>query len=67
MEDVQELINAFREARIVGEKLLSQGKITWDRLPLQWSFLRQSCKAWGNPMTFFYDEDVRIRDREIRR
>jgi hypothetical protein len=30
MANKQEVIKAFREARIAGEKLLSQGKITWD-------------------------------------
>jgi hypothetical protein len=30
MENRQQVINAFREARIVGEKLLNQGKLTWD-------------------------------------
>ncbi|HIH45252.1 MAG TPA: hypothetical protein HA257_09370 [Candidatus Methanoperedenaceae archaeon] len=30
MENRADVIKAFREARIAGEKLLSQGKITWD-------------------------------------
>ncbi len=30
MTTVKERIKAFRKARIEGEKLLSQGKITWD-------------------------------------
>lgn len=30
MANRNEVIKAFREARIAGEKLLSQGKITWD-------------------------------------
>ncbi len=30
MTTVEERIKAFRKARIEGEKLLSQGKITWD-------------------------------------
>ncbi len=30
MTNKQEVIKAFREARITGEQLLSQGKITWD-------------------------------------
>ena len=30
MENRQQVINAFREARIAGEKLLSRGKITWE-------------------------------------
>lgn len=30
MANKQEVIKAFREARIAGEQLLSQGKITWD-------------------------------------
>ncbi len=29
MEDIQQVRKAFREARIVGEQLLSQDKITW--------------------------------------
>ncbi len=30
MTTVEQVKKAFREARIAGEKLLSQGKITWD-------------------------------------
>jgi hypothetical protein len=30
MENKQEVIKAFREARIAGEKLLSEGKIAWE-------------------------------------
>lgn len=30
MTTVEQIKKAFREARIAGEKLLSQGKITWD-------------------------------------
>jgi hypothetical protein len=30
MDNVESVKKAFREARIAGEKLLSQGKITWD-------------------------------------
>ncbi len=30
MESVKEILNAFREARIAGEKLLEQGRITWE-------------------------------------
>jgi hypothetical protein len=30
MTNKQEVIKAFRGARIAGENLLSQGKITWD-------------------------------------
>jgi len=30
METVEQVKKAFHEARIVGEQLLSQGKITWD-------------------------------------
>lgn len=30
MENRQDVIKAFREARKVGEKLLSEGKICWD-------------------------------------
>ncbi len=29
MESVEDISKAFREARIVGEKLLVQGKISW--------------------------------------
>lgn len=31
MADRHEVIKAFRKARIVGEQLLSQGKITWEQ------------------------------------
>jgi hypothetical protein len=31
MTDKQEVIKAFREARIAGEQLLSQNKITWEQ------------------------------------
>jgi len=30
MTTVEDVIKAFRESRIAGEKMLSQGKITWD-------------------------------------
>jgi len=30
MRDRENCINAFRKARIKGEELLSQGKITWE-------------------------------------
>ena len=30
METVKQVKKAFREARIVGEQLLSSGRITWD-------------------------------------
>ncbi len=30
MDTIEKVKKAFHEARIVGEKLLSQGKITWD-------------------------------------
>ncbi len=30
MEKKQDIINSFRKSRIVGEKLLSEGKITWE-------------------------------------
>ncbi len=30
MENRNDVIKAFREARIVGEQLLSQGKIAWE-------------------------------------
>ena len=31
MDNVESVKKAFHEARIVGEQLLSQGKITWDQ------------------------------------
>jgi len=31
METVEQIQKAFREARIAREKLLSQGKITWEQ------------------------------------
>ncbi len=30
MESVKDISKAFRQARIVGEKLLEQGRITWE-------------------------------------
>ncbi len=30
MDNIAQVRKAFREARIAGEQLLSQGKITWD-------------------------------------
>ena len=30
MESVKDISNAFRKARIAGEKLLEQGRITWE-------------------------------------
>ena len=34
MNKVKQVKKAFREARIVGEELLSNGKITWDEFAL---------------------------------
>ena len=31
MTTVESIIKAFRESRIAGEQLLSQGKITWEQ------------------------------------
>jgi hypothetical protein len=30
MESIKDILNAFRQARIVSEKLLEQGRITWE-------------------------------------
>ncbi len=47
MENIQQVRKAFREARIAGEKLLSQNKITWDQYASTMIGFELSLKALG--------------------
>ncbi len=47
MANKQEVIKAFREARIAGKKLLSQGKITWDQYATTMIGFELTLKAMG--------------------
>jgi len=50
MTDKQEVIKAFRKARIDGEYLLSQGKITWDEYAFSMIGFERSLKAMGEDL-----------------
>ncbi len=47
MTTVEEIIKAFRKARIDGEKLLSQGKITWDEFCFVMLSFEQKLREMG--------------------
>ena len=47
MTNVESIIKAFREARIAGEKLLSQGKITWDEFAAQMLDFEAKLRSMG--------------------
>ena len=47
MESVRDILNAFREARIVGEKLLEQGKITWEGYAFVMIVFEEKLKSMG--------------------
>ncbi len=47
MESVKDILNAFREARIVGEKLLEQGKITWEGYAIVMIGFEEKLKSIG--------------------
>lgn len=40
-KEIEHIVKSFREARIAGEKLLEQGKITWE----QFSFMMLGYEA----------------------
>ena len=50
MTDKQEIIRSFRQARIVGEKLLSQGKISWDQFQFSMLGFEIQLKAMGEDL-----------------
>jgi len=50
MTNKTEIIKAFREARIVGEKLLSQGKISWDQFQFSMLGFELSLKEMGEDL-----------------
>ncbi len=47
MNNVESVKKAFHEARIAGEKLLSQGKITWDEYAFSMIGYELTLKAMG--------------------
>jgi hypothetical protein len=47
MESVTDISKAFREARIVGEKLLEQGRITWQRYAIVMIGFEEKLKSMG--------------------
>lgn len=47
METVKEIQKAFREARVIGEKLLSLGKITWDEYAFTMAGYELTLKEMG--------------------
>jgi hypothetical protein len=50
MENRTEVIKAFREARIAGEQLLSQGRITWDEFAFTMTGFEQVLKEMGEEL-----------------
>ncbi len=50
MENIQQIRKAFREARIAGEKLLSQGKITWDEFAFTMLGFEQALREMGDDL-----------------
>ena len=46
-ESVKDISNAFREARIVGEKLLEQGKINWESYAFVMIGFEEKLKSMG--------------------
>ena len=47
MESVKDVSKAFREARIVGEKLLEQGRITWEGYAFVMIGFEEKLKSMG--------------------
>lgn len=47
MESVKDILNAFREARIVGEKLLEQGRISWKGYSIVMIGFEEKLKSMG--------------------
>lgn len=47
MESVKDILNAFRQARIVGEKLLEQGRITWEGYAIVMIGFEEKLKSMG--------------------
>lgn len=47
MESVEDVSKAFRQARIVGEKLLEQGKITWESYSVMMIGFEEKLKSLG--------------------
>ncbi len=50
MKTVEQVKKAFHESRIVGEKLLSQGKITWEDFAFTMIGFELSLKAMGEDL-----------------
>lgn len=47
MESVEDILTAFRETRIVGEKLLEQGRITWESYAIVMIGFEEKLKSMG--------------------
>ena len=50
MDNIQQVRKAFREARIAGEQLLSQGKITWDEFAFTMLGFEFTLKEMGDDL-----------------
>ena len=48
MESVKDVINAFKQARIVGEELLSKGMMTWDSFEATMLGFEQKLRKMGH-------------------
>lgn len=47
MESIEDVKKAFKQARIVGEELLSKGLMTWDSLAAMMIGFEQKLRAMG--------------------
>lgn len=47
METIEEIEKAFRQSRIAGEKLMEQGKITWEQFSFTMLGYEAQLKAKG--------------------
>lgn len=47
MESIEDVKKAFRQARIVGEELLSKGKMTWDSFAAMMVGFEQKLREMG--------------------
>ncbi len=47
MESIKDILNAFRQARIIGEKLLEQGKINWESYAFVMIIFEVKLKSMG--------------------
>lgn len=50
MEDIQQVRTAFHETRIIGEKLLSEGKICWEAFSIFMITFEEKLRSMGEAL-----------------